>query len=388
MDARGHTGPCPGALALAVAIAVAVAIALAPGVAAGAKHRHGGKAHGDGKGGALPNGEQFLPPKGKIFTGASDTGQTNDYREFHKKSGAHPAVMQSFESWGYVPREALERWADTNTRGMLSLSTSPCWKCPERITPKGIASGKDDAYLLTLAKALMKRKKPTYIRLLPEMNGSWNRYSAYKANGTLRDTAHSTKQFRDAWRRFVLIVRGGEGKEINAQLNKLGMPRIHGHVKKVLPQPNVAFAWVPQSSDSPNIPGNQSKDYFPGYEYVDWVGVDIYGKYPNFAGLDAIYKQYSKRPFLIGEWSPWDRDDPAFVQTLFNWIEHHKRTRMAVYYQGFGEAEDNPFEVTDYPHAQTTLKHILNQSKYAPFAPENEEKKGHGKGGKGSHKHH
>ena len=41
------------------------------------------------------------------------------------------------------------------------------------------------------------------------MNGHWNPYSAYNANGTPRDRGHSTKNFRRAWQRIVLIVRGG-----------------------------------------------------------------------------------------------------------------------------------------------------------------------------------
>ena len=102
----------------------------------------------------------FPPPKGKIFTGVSDTGQSSDFAEFREQTGAHPAVMQSFESWGYVPKEALGRWTDTNTRGMLSLSTAKCWGCPDVISPRSIAEGKGDRYIVALGKALAHRRKP------------------------------------------------------------------------------------------------------------------------------------------------------------------------------------------------------------------------------------
>ena len=53
---------------------------------------------------------------------------------------------------------------------------------------------------------------------------------------------------------------------------------------------------------------------------------------------------------------------------------------MSVYYQGFGEGAANPFELSDYPRSTAVLRHILNASRYLPFAPENQHKKG--KGGK------
>lgn len=377
-----------------VALALSVLLLGAAALTAAAKPHHGKSGHGHGAGakggkggkGGLAHAQPLLPPKGKIFTGTSDTGQTSDFRQYQRESASHPAVLQAFESWGYVPREAINRWADTRSRGMLSLSTSPCWMCNEKITPQSIANGKGDRYLLSLAAALVKRKKPTYIRLFPEMNGSWNRYGAYTADGKLRDKAHSTKQFRNAWRRFVLIVRGGEVRAIDQALHKLHMPKIRGKVKSHLPEPKVAFVWVPQSTGSPNVKGNAPRDYFPGWDYVDWVGADLYGKFPNFAGLNALYKQFPKAPFLIGEWSSWDVDNPGFVKQLFSWIEHHPRARMALNYQGFGEGEDNPFELSDYGKSRQQLKHVLNANRYAPFAPENEQRKGVKGGGKGNGK--
>ena len=120
---------------------------------------------------------------------------------------------------------------------------------------------------------------------------------------------------------------------------------------------------------SPDVKGNQPRDYFPGWKYVDWVGADVYGKFPNIAGVNSLYKQFSKRPFLIGEWSSWDVDSPRFVKALFDWIEHHHRANMAIYYQGFGEGADNPYELSDYPQSTRVLRHILNERKYAPLRP-------------------
>lgn len=361
-------------LALAPVVAL-VALALLAGTAAAAPHGHGGD-----RGHRLPRGKAYVPAHGKVFTGASDTGQTSDFREFRAESGAHPAVLQSFESWGYVPKEALRRWQDTDSRGMLSLSTAKCWMCPDLISPRSIARGKGDRYIVALGRALAERRKPTYVRLMPEMNGYWNSYSAFEASGSPRDKAHSTKSFKKAWRRFVLIVRGGGRRAIDQRLHRLGMPRLRARTARTLPRPKVAFAWVPQSTGSPDVAGNRPQDYFPGWRWVDWVGADIYGKYPNLAGLDSLYRRYDKRPFMIGEWSSWDLDRPRFVKDLFGWIEKRKRARMAVNYQGFGEGADNPYELADYPKSTRALRRILDAGRYVPFAPENEHK-----GGKNPH---
>lgn len=290
--------------------------------------------------------------------------------------------MQSFEAWGHIPNESINRWADSRTRGMLSLSTKACWNCDPVISTGSIANGKGDRYLLDLAAALKKRGKPTYIRLFPEMNADWNPYSAFEHDGDPRGKLNSTATFKAAWKRIVTILRGGKLSKVNKSLKKLKQPRVTEQTGKKLLSPKVAFSFVPQPKGSPDIKGNDAKDYFPGKKYVDWVGGDIYGKYPSTAGLTSIYKKFGKLPFMVGEWSPWDRDNPKFVKSLFGWSKKHSRTRMLVYYQGFGEGAANPFEITDYPKSQRALEKILHSKKFARFAPEEQKKKGGGKGGK------
>jgi hypothetical protein len=360
------------AIALLTALLVLAATADAPAKSKGKKSR--------GKG--VPSGKAFVPPKKKLYAGISDTGQTSDFREYSRQSGAHPAVMQSFESWGYTPNEALRRWRDTATRGMISLSTSRCWGCDAVISNEAIAQGRGDEYIVALGSALAKRKRPTYIRLFPEMNGHWNAYSAFKASGKPRGDAYSTANFKRAWTRFVLIVRGGRRKAIDRRLRKLRMPKIKTRTKRKLRRPKVSIAWVPQAQGSPNVPGNGPGDYFPGYRYVDWVGGDIYGKYPSLAGLGSLYRKYRKAPFMVGEFSPWDRDGKGFVKSLFRWVERKGRAKMAVYYQGFGEGAANDFELSDYGQARRALKRKLNSRRWVQYAPE-ERSKGKKKGGKG-----
>jgi uncharacterized membrane protein YgcG len=349
------------ALAAAIAAVIVLALAVGPGSAP-----------------ARP----YMPPGGHIFEGVSDMGNKNDYFRFQKAVKRHVAVMQSFEVWGGDLKESKQRWKRTETRGLLSLSTSPCYGCKEVISPRAIATGKGDAYLLRLNAFLADWGKPTYIRLLPEMNGHWNPYAAFNEDGSSRGPDHKTVQFRRAWRRVVLIVRGGPRAQVNRKLRREHMPPIKlGSAPKRLKRTHAAFIWCPQTAGSPSLRKNRPAAYWPGAGYVDWVGADIYGKYPNFSGLERFYKQRKNFPFMIGEWSPWDYDNPGFVNQLHEWGESHKRVHMLVYYQGFGA--DNPFLIQHYPRSKRALRKQLDNKRYMRYAPHSARPgdAGHGDGG-------
>ena len=136
-----------------------------------------------------------------------------------------------------------------------------------------------------------------------------------------------------------------------------------------MPRPRVAMMWVPQSFGSPNIPGNQPEDYWPGGKYVDWVGIDIYSKYAGaFDDGVRFFNRYDKWPFVIGEYGPWDNDfGGSFTGGLFRWAEAHERVKMMIYYRGVDPA--NNYNVQYYPGAQKALRNHLAEPHWDPFAP-------------------
>ncbi|MDQ3573053.1 MAG: hypothetical protein M3383_09365, partial [Actinomycetota bacterium] len=182
---RSHS---PGRASLAVAVALLAALWL-PGSATAAETR-------------------FTPKQGKIWHGVSDTGSGRDYRTFNRQVGAHTPLLQSFFHWGVpLTTGALDRWERTETRGVLSLSTAPGGE-PEVVTPRQIAMGFSDHYMLRLGASIKGAEQIVYIRPFAEMNLHLNPYSAFNADGSPR-RGHSTKMFKLAWKRLVLIVRGG-----------------------------------------------------------------------------------------------------------------------------------------------------------------------------------
>jgi hypothetical protein len=326
----------------------------------------------------------FVPPNGNVFHGISDTGNINDYKSFVDQTKTHSAVTESFFHWG-VPlgTGALQRYKQTRTRGVVSLSTAPGGQ-PEVITPLQIAEGRGDEYMLSLNNSISDSKQVVYIRLFPEMNGSWNPYSAFNADGSSRGKSHSTANFKRAWKRFSIIVHGGARNKINSRLRKLKLPRLlraksdHDRVyerfdvPKVLPKPKVALQWVPQTSGSPNVSGNQPSAYFPGNKYVDWVGADAYAKFANttlWNNLNSFYRKYDSHPFVIGEYGPWDSDPGgAFVNQMFNWAQSHGRTRMLIYYRSVSPT--NIFNIQFYPGALDVLRQKIAGGAFAPLPPE------------------
>jgi hypothetical protein len=380
MGRRALTGLAPSAVVVLAPAAVVVLAVAAVGALALAAYTAPASA-------SLPRGKAYTPPKDRAFHGVSDTGDPADLFAFADQVGAHPAVLQDFYHWRVpLTTGALYRWGTTDTRGVLSLSTAT-GSGEEMITPQQIAQGRDDRYVLRLARTIAETGQTVYVRLMPEMNGHWNAYSAFNSDGSARHGGHSTHWFKRAWRRFVLLIRGGSRKRINERLRGMGMPRIlrarsQGDpvyeggpdgiplpVPARLLKPRVAIMWVPQSFGSPNIAGNQPQDYWPGGRYVDWVGIDIYSKFaPAFDDGVAFFRRYDRWPFVIGEYGPWDNDfGGSFVGGLMRWAEAHERVKMAIYYRGVDP--DNSYNLQFYPGARRALRHHMRKPHWLEYAP-------------------
>jgi hypothetical protein len=277
----------------------------------------------------------YLPPEGQVWHGMAG-GTTVD--GFAAQTGKDPAVFQLFVAWGDTGW-AFRRAAAQHGRLMLHLSTFNGPGSRERITPAQIAAGEGDAFLEELNAQIREHGRPVYVRLMAEMNGHWNPYSAFDARGRARP-GHSTADFRRAWRHVARILR------------RDGAP--------------VSLMWVPQVAGSPDTPGNAPRAYWPGAEYVDWVGTDFYSRFPNWRGLERFYASFRGKPFVFGEYAVWGRDDPAFVRRLFTWSATHRSVRMLVYNQG--QNPSGPFRLSGHPRSLQTLRGLLRSGRY-PGAP-------------------
>ena len=311
---------------------------------------------------ASADADAYLPPKGKIYAGL--TGN-NAFSAYDRAVGKHSPVVQFFTYYGARFDWMFEDAERHRSRVMLHVSAHK--NNQEVASPRAIARGAMDGYLVRLNRRIADGGVPVYIRLMSEMNGYWNSYAAYDANGRSRGATHSTRAFKRAWKRTVLISRGGPVPTINSRLRALRLPPLDTR-KDALPRAKVSFLWVPQVAGAPDTRANSPRAYWPGAKYVDWVGTDFYSKFPNFSGLERFYRQFRGKPFMFGEWAIRGRDNPAFVHRLFRWIRGHKRTRMVMY--NHGNRSDGPFRLWRYPRGRAALRAQLSSSRFAPWVPE------------------
>lgn len=316
-------------------------------------------------------GAAHLPPRGKSFhcgVGGYGPGAVG---AFARQSGSHPAVYQYFVKMAGAQRDLnfiaglLRNTARARARVVLHLAP------PEGagLSPRAIARGRVDSYLVALNGLLAEHGQPSYIRLMSEMNNGDNSYSAYDLGGRSRGPAHSTSSFRQAWRRTALVLRGGALARINARLRRLRLPPVRTGADE-LERPPVAMMWVPLTFGNPEIARNHPRFWWPGGGYVDWVGSTWYSKHKTESAFDRFYanRLWRGKPFALAEYGVWGRDEGAFVRQVFSWARRRSRVRMLCYYQAALLKPE--FRLSSHPQARSALRRALRSRRYAQYAPE------------------
>ena len=308
----------------------------------------------------------YTAPGNKVLWGGQGGYTAGNIADFERQSGKHPAVFNFFVDWGARDEWLGGRLEDARrmgSRAMLSLSTAGT-----RLSPRDLAQGEGDGFLLRLNALLADHGEVVYLRPLSEMNNANNPYSAYDLSGRPRGPGFSTRQFKRAWRRLTLIVRGGEVAAIDSRLQELGLPALRTRAAQ-LGRPKVAVMWVPLSFGNPEIPKNAPKHFYPGGGYVDWVGTTWYSPYRASAAMHSIYRfpRWRRKPFAFAEWGVWGADAPSFVRQFFGFLKSHARVRMAVYYQSASLKRE--FRLSTHPASRAALRRAVRWPRLTGAAP-------------------
>lgn len=320
----------------------------------------------------------LAPPRGDVLLGVSDRGTATEFGEFADRTGKHPALLETFHPWGNSLNVAFERWRETATRPILHISTADDQTLAELITPKQIALGGGDDYLLQLNSFFAARGLPAYIRPLGEPNRCLNAWAAVNCDGTWKDDREHTRWwYKQAFRRIVAIVRGGKSLErLDATLAGIGLPPLHrskGPNPNDLPAAPVSIIWSTLPGGSPRVKGNYPGNYWPGRRWVDWVGTDFYSDHPVWKDLNRFIrgKQWRRMPVSVTEWAVAGEDEPRFVKQLVAWTVKRPKVRMLVYYNGFGLPSENRYDLAHYPRTTRTLRKKIRRSSFLPYAESN-----------------
>jgi hypothetical protein len=194
----------------------------------------------------------------------------------------------------------------------ITVTWNPYADVADTQTLKNIASGIDDAYILTTASECKTFGYPIYMRLGAEMD------ICQGDSPTDRTWATSAPDFVAAWKHVVDIYRA-QGVT------------------------NVLWVWNPNCQSS----GFYDQDaYYPGDNYVDWVGIDMYQFYDTAdpdAQMTHLYNQYaSRKPIGIFEWGTnaqdfgqpisTDASRAAYMEKFFNAVESRPDIKLIEYW--------------------------------------------------------
>jgi len=191
---------------------------------------------------------------------------------------------------------------------------------------EAIIDGIYDDHLIEWASGMREFGKPVFLRFGHEMNGDWYSWSGIKNGGGTLD-GYGSPDLADGPERYVDAFR---------------------HVHDVFVEngaDNVLWVWCPNApfEDMENALGawNNPAAYYPGDDYVDWLGFDgynwgssAYGQQfdAQWRSFDEIFaKSYAElqainneKPIIIGEFSSTEDggDKAAWIRDAFNSIQN------------------------------------------------------------------
>jgi hypothetical protein len=293
-----------------------------------------------------PNGPVIVvpPPKG-AYTGAfMDFGDEEDevtletIEDFEQMVGKHQAIIASSSYWG----EQSFPTANLNLiwrHGSLPLLFWSPWdrpyeqnRGPDKFGLREIVAGKWDAYIDQWGDAARAFGHPMIVVFGVEMNGEWFPWSGIFYGADQWDIEKKTwrgpEQFKAAYRHVVDRVRARGAS-------------------------NIQWMFHTNNYSSPLDTWNFAPSYYPGSDYVDWLGISVYGQqftdepnpdipslvdwpYQEMCGLDPA------KPIMIAEWAtgefPYAVNQPGIrkpewiAQALHLFRTRYPRVKAAVYW--------------------------------------------------------
>ena len=299
---------------------------------------------------------------GSTTSGAAATrtvtlGVLGDANRFYQQTGQRSTIRHVLISWnqgvtwGSKLPVLLESLRPTP---MLGLGTLDWRTKSEVVTPRDIAMGKGDSFLLAVNAAITGFGSRVYLRPLPEMNNYHRPYCAFDASGRSKGGSYSTAMYRKAFARIAVVVRGGARRDMNAALRSLGLPGVQSD----LPQNAVRLVWNPQGYGSPQLRANSARAYYPGDRYVDVVANDLYDQGYNAAwgANESLYRAHPGKPFAIAEWGLWSIDDPAYVARMAAFARSHRRVEFISYFSG---SVGSPFDLSVKPRSRAVYRRLI-----------------------------
>ena len=238
----------------------------------------------------------LTPPAGMLLHGVYTGGITGeedditpaDLSAYIRTVGKRPAWVYFSNNW-YRSRAFPTKTASWIRKAgvtpfvRLMLRSDPSQDHGDPVfTTKAIARGDFDADLAKWARAAARFKTPILAEWGTEMNGDWFQWNA-RWNGR----AKGAERFAAAYRRIIDISRANGAT-------------------------NIIWVFHVNHADGPRTRWNRMEKYYPGDDYIDWMGISLYSmqgpdedEKTAFIAIDQTIKRLVKlaptKPIIIAE---------------------------------------------------------------------------------------
>ncbi len=294
-----------------------------------------------------------IPAQG-LYTGAyMEFGDREDQvtlekiEGFESLVGKHQAIVASSSYWGEQTFPARNLGIISRHDAIPLVFWSP-WdrpyiegRGPDKYSITSIIEGAHDAYIDKWADGARELNYPIIVSFANEMNGSWFPWSGvhYGAGKPIPDTNppqyEGPTAFKRAWRHIVDRVRARGATNV---------------------------LWVLHLMDysDPQEEWNLARHYYPGPDYVDWLGFSLYGMQfpvdeewaPFLPLFDWPYTELtlfdSTKPIMLCEWGvgdfPKKGDKGGWIRDAFRIMQDPKypRLKAAVFWHDRWENSADP----------------------------------------------
>ena len=295
--------------------------------------------------------EVVLPDRG-AYTGAFiDFGDEEDdvsletIEEFEQMVGKHQAIIASSSYWG----EQTFPSANLNViwrHGSMPLVFWSPWdrpyeqnRGPDKFSLSTIIAGTWDAYIDKWGDGAREFGQPLIVDFGNEMNGDWFPWSGwyYGADNQVNDA-------QDRW----------EGPERYKMAYRYVVDRVRARGAS-----NIKWMFHTNNYSYPLDTWNFAAAYFPGSDYVDWLGLSVYGqqyKDEPVADIPSLvdwpYEEMSRLdpriPIMIAEWStaefPHSGDKGGWIREALDLFRtRYPRVRGAIYWHERWQNRDQTY---------------------------------------------
>ena len=233
-----------------------------------------------------------IPPPDSGCYHAAFTGNDSQ-QQFETLAKKDIAIEMFFTGWpsNRIPDFPLSKCDQIVANGAMPQVSDSRYPFPL----DAIINGPFDNYIKSYAEQVKNWGKQLFIRLGHEFNGDWYTYGGANNGGGTTD-GFGDPAVADGPERFIAAY-----KHVHDLFNEAGVT-------------NVTWIWCPNNGSSPSASWNKPENYYPGDDYVDWIGFDGYnfGTTQTWSGwtdfwsiyrpLYATFENYDK-PFMIGEFA-------------------------------------------------------------------------------------